>query len=151
MAQLAFRNVDASPAEPVERWPYEGLVAAIERGQISHWARIARSVRRDPWGQVARDVEAYAQYGDDDGVISLLMESIRRARAQAERAERAEVARRVREAIALSGLSAERFAKSVGTSASRLSTYRSGAVTPSAAMLVRIERAGSRAALPDKG
>ncbi len=142
MAQIAFRNVDASLADPVERWPYEALVAAIERGQLSQWARIARAVRRDPWGQVARDVEAYAQYGDDDGVISLLMESIRQAREEAEKAERAEVARRVQEAIASSGLSAERFARFVGTSASRLSTYRSGAVTPSAAMLVRIERAG---------
>jgi transcriptional regulator with XRE-family HTH domain len=37
-------------------------------------------------------------------------------------------------------MTAGRFADLVGTSASRLSTYMSGKVTPSAAMLVRIER-----------
>lgn len=36
-----------------------------------------------------------------------------------------------------------RFAEHIGTSASRLSTYLSGKVTPSAALLLRIERAGA--------
>jgi transcriptional regulator with XRE-family HTH domain len=35
------------------------------------------------------------------------------------------------------------MARLVGTSASRLSTYMSGKVSPSAAMLIRIERVGS--------
>jgi len=38
--------------------------------------------------------------------------------------------------------SAAAFATQVGTSASRLSTYATGRVTPSAAMLVRIEAFG---------
>ena len=47
-------------------------------------------------------------------------------------------------AIERSGLTAAQFAEVAGTSASRLSTYATGRVTPSAAMLVRIERlAGS--------
>ena len=47
-------------------------------------------------------------------------------------------------AITRSGLTAAQFADLVGTSASRLSTDATGRVTPSAAMLVRIERlAGS--------
>ncbi len=66
--------------------------------------------------------------------------AIERARADAERREREEVAERVRQAVRRSGLSKARFAEQVGTSASRLSTYLNGKVTPSAAMLLRIER-----------
>lgn len=148
MADLAFRNIDASPRDPVESWPYEGLVTAIERGSLSDWRRIAESIRRAPWGSVARDLEAYSAYGDEADTAELLMEAVRRARRSAEEADRAEVTRRVRAAIRRSGLPARRFAAEVGTSASRLSTYRSGSVQPSAAMLLRIERESHRLAQP---
>ncbi len=65
--------------------------------------------------------------------------ALQRARDTAETRERDEVALRVREAIARSGLTAAEFAKNIGTSASRLSTYASGQVVPSASMLVRVE------------
>ncbi|MDN5748643.1 MAG: helix-turn-helix domain-containing protein [Pseudonocardia sp.] len=42
--------------------------------------------------------------------------------------------------MAASGRTRADFARSVGTSASRLSTYVNGSVTPSAAMLVRMRR-----------
>ena len=29
---LKFRNITASPEDPVEIWPFEGMVAAVERG-----------------------------------------------------------------------------------------------------------------------
>lgn len=146
MSELTFRNVDAAPLDPVESWPYEGLVTAIERGSLSDWRRIAEAIRKAPWGSVARDVEAYAAYGDEVDTVALLMEAIRRARLRAEESDRAEVTRRVADAVARSGLSARRFAAEVGTSASRLSTYRSGSVQPSAAMLLRIEREADRLA-----
>ena len=44
--------------------------------------------------------------------------------------------------MAPSGLTSARCAEMVGTSAPRLSTYASGKVRPSAAMLLRIERVG---------
>ncbi len=47
----------------------------------------------------------------------------------------------MRAAVERSGLTNAQFAELIGTSASRLSTYLSGQVTPSAAMLVRIEQA----------
>ncbi len=140
MTELAFRNVDASPEDRVESWPYEALVTAIERGYLSHWRRIANAVRLNPWGQVARDVLTYAGQEPDSAVASLLAETVRRARGSAEAAERAEVAERVRQAISRSRLSAAEFAARIGTSASRLSTYATGKVVPSAAMLVRIEK-----------
>lgn len=101
-------------------------------------------VRRAPWGQVARDVEAYAEYGTERRAIALLLESVRRARLEAEAAEREEVARRVDHAIAAVGVSASTFAREVGTSASRLATYRTGAVQPSAGMLLWVEEASQR-------
>jgi len=76
-----------------------------------------------------------------DGVGALFRLAVDRARDNADRSDREEVATRVRDAVKRSGLTKARFAEHVGTSASRLSTYLSGKVTPSAAMLLRIERA----------
>lgn len=139
---LAFRNVDASPDDDVRTWPYEALVTAIDRGLVPDWQPIFTEIRRSPWGSVARRVERYLSYRDPDGVGTLFSLAVDRARADADRADRDEVAARVRAAVDRSGLTNTRFAELVGTSASRLSTYLSGKVTPSAAMLVRIERAG---------
>lgn len=47
---------------------------------------------------------------------------------------------RIDAAVATSGLSMRRFAHALATSPSRLSSYRSGRVAPSAAFLVRAER-----------
>lgn len=138
---LTFRNVDASPTDPVATWPYEALVAALERGLVSDWQPIFAEIRRQPWGSVARRIESYLSYERLPGVAVLFELAIERARMRAEEAERAEVAQRVRAAIAASGMTAAQFAETVGTSASRLSTYANGKVSPSAAMLVRIERA----------
>jgi hypothetical protein len=138
---VAFRNVDASPSNDVRTWPYEGLVTVIDRGLVPDWQPIFAELRRAPWGRVARRVERYLSYREPDGVGTLFALAIERARADADRANRDEVAARLRRAVARSGLTNAEFADGVGTSASRLSTYLSGKVTPSAAMLLRIEHA----------
>jgi len=51
---LAFRNVNADPADPVESWPYEGLVAAMERGGFRDWQRVGRSHPARPVGRGCR-------------------------------------------------------------------------------------------------
>ena len=136
---LKFRNVDASPDDPVESWPQEGIQAALERGSLSDWGRIQRAVARAPWGPVARSLEQVLTYCKPCGVAGLMERGLARARSAAERAERDEVATRVRRAIAKSSLDRKRFAEAIGTSESRLSTYATGSVCPSAAMLLRIE------------
>lgn len=138
---VQFRNVDASPTDDIRTWPYEALVTVIDRGLVSDWQPIFVELRRSPWGKVARRVEHYLSYREPDGVSALFALAIVRARVDADQAERAEVAARVRDAVTHSGLTNREFAQVVGTSASRLSTYLSGKVTPSAAMLIRIERA----------
>lgn len=142
MTSLVFRNVDASPDDDVRTWPYEALVTAIGRGLVPDWRPIFVEIRRSPWGPVARRVERYLSYREPDGAGTLFSLALARARADADRADRDEVAARVRAAVDRSGLTNARFAELVGTSPSRLSTYLSGKVTPSAAMLVRIERTG---------
>jgi hypothetical protein len=137
---LRFRNLDVSPAAPVESWPTEGVLAAVERGFLSDWRRIVAAVRRDPWGPVARRLEQALEVSEAYGTRPLLERALARARADAAVAERAEVARRVRALLDSSGLSRAAFAESIGTSAPRLSTYLSGKVAPSSTLLVRMER-----------
>jgi hypothetical protein len=135
-----FRNVDALPSDDVATWPFEALVTVIERGLVPDWQPVFTEIRARPWGEVARKIEQAAVIADDRAAGRLFTMAVERARADADTVERGEVATRVRRAIARSGLTAADFAAEIGTSASRLSTYATGKVTPSAAMLVRIER-----------
>lgn len=136
---VAFRNVEV--AGPLEEWPYEAIVTVIERGSITDWAVLSRAVKADPWGVVARQIEEYLSYESPYGVGPLLTRAIARARREREAQEKAEVAARVRELIETSGTTMTELASRIGTSRSRLSTYASGKVTPSAAMMLRLERA----------
>lgn len=135
-----FRNVVGSAADPVEQWPYEALVSTIERGTLRDWVPILRAISRSPWGGVARQVEDYLAYESPYGVGPLLRRRIEAARGAAEEGERAAAAARVRALVEESGLSREEFARGIGTSPSRLSTYCTGRVSPSAALLVRMEK-----------
>lgn len=137
---LAFRNVEGSPALPVREWPYEALVAAIERGTLRDWRPILREIRNAPWGAVARQVESYLGYESPYGVGPLLRRAIDRSREAEARDEREAVAEQVRDVIRSSGLTQAEFARSIGTSRSRLSTYASGKVVPSATLMLRMDR-----------
>lgn len=123
-------------------WPFEALVTVIERGLVPDWKPEFDEIRRSPWGSLARRVERYManREPDTDGAGNLFALAIKHARKKQDDEDRANVAERVGQAIASSGLSSAEFAELVGTSASRLSTYRIGKVMPSAAMLLCIER-----------
>lgn len=95
---------------------------------LADWQRIAEAIHTEPWGSVARSVEMYASYGEEVAVSALLTRAIAAGW----------------EAVGRSGLSAREFAHRCGMSASRLSTYRTGKVQLSAAMLVRFERLADR-------
>lgn len=137
---LAFRNIDVTPDDPVERWGVEGLIAAVDRGSIIEWERIAAAIRTDPWGPVALDLVEALHAAEDTGVAGALRAALTRARTATEQADRAEVAASVRDLISRSGLSRREFAARIGTSASRLSTYANGRVVPSAALMRRMQR-----------
>ena len=141
MSAVAFRNVVATPSDPVDSWPFEALVETLERGLVPDWQPVLADIRRHPCGRVARRVGRWAAMLEGDPAARLFTLAIERARQRRETDERDEVAHEIRDAIAGSGMTAAEFAASVGTSASRLSTYATGRVVPSATMLVRIRRA----------
>ena len=37
---LTFRNVDVASDAPVEAWGFEGMLCALERGDIADWQRL---------------------------------------------------------------------------------------------------------------
>lgn len=141
MSTLAFRNIDASPADPVSGWPIEAIQTALERGGLSDWRRLAAAVDNEPWGPVARRIEDVLHYSRPYGIAEAMERVVARARAKTERSERDEVAQDINRLIDKSGLTRAEFASRIGTSSSRLSTYASGRVTPSAALLLRMFRA----------
>jgi DNA-binding transcriptional regulator YiaG len=149
MTALKFRNVSASPDDPVETWPFEGILASVERGSLPDWRRLAAAIRADPWGPVAQQVLEAVRLSHPFGTTELLEGVIDSARDEAAASERAEVATEVRTLVRESGLSRQDFAERIGTSRSRLSTYVSGRVVPSAALMVRMRRvAGQRTLRP---
>ncbi|MFT4036429.1 MAG: helix-turn-helix transcriptional regulator [Patulibacter sp.] len=150
MSRLRFRNIDASPSDPVERWPYEGLVAAIERGAVSDWRRIIETITELPWGGAAANLDAYLAGADETGVTALMRRALHRSREAARTSETQAVAEQVRALIAASGLSRTEFAERAGTSPSRLSTYCTGKVTPSAALTLRFARISQAAQTTDE-
>jgi hypothetical protein len=137
---LKFRNLNVSPDDPVESWPFEGILTAVERGTLPDWRRLAAAIKADPWGPVARQVIEAIDMTHPYGTSELLRGVIMHAQAEAAESERKEVASEIGRLVAGSGLSRQDFADRIGTSRSRLSTYLSGKVTPSAALMVRIRR-----------
>ena len=142
---LKFRNIDASPDDPVETWPFEGILAAVERGTLPDWRRLAAAIRADPWSPVAQQVLEAIRLSRPYGTTELLEAVVTGAREMAIHSEREEVASEVRQLVARSGLSTQDFAERIGTSRSRLSTYMSGKVVPSAALIIRMRRAADHA------
>jgi DNA-binding transcriptional regulator YiaG len=144
MSTLTFRNVDASPDDPVSEWPLEAIQTALERGSLEHWRRLAHAIWAEPWGPVARQVEEVLTYSRPYGVTEAVERATERARKAAEASEREAVAAEIDALVQASGLSRAEFASRIGTSASRLSTYVTGKVTPSATLLARMRRTTQR-------
>jgi DNA-binding transcriptional regulator YiaG len=141
---LVFRNLTISPDAPVSQWPTEAVQAALERGDLADWHRMVAEIRSDPWGRTARQVEEVLSHSRPYGVAEAMETVLSRARERAEAGERAAVAAEIRAAVERSGLGQAAFASRIGTSASRLSTYMSGKVTPSATLMLRIRRVAGR-------
>ncbi len=145
MSNVRFRNLGVTPADPVEEWGVEGLLAAVDRGSLPEWRRISEAVRGEPWGPLTAQLLQALDLAEDRGVAATLRRAVAHARADAERSAREVVRCRFSTLVDESGLTAAEFASRLGTSPSRLSTYLSGKVMPSAALLVRAEGVADRA------
>src|SRR5665647_1228013 len=80
---LAFRNIDASPDDPVQTWPFEGVLGALERGGLPEWRRLAQAIGDQPWGKVARYVEQAVAMAHPFGVSEVMTDLIAEARREA--------------------------------------------------------------------
>jgi len=92
--------------------------------------------------QLAPEAKYPTQLDEIEYVVRWLFDhaAVARARKLAADSERADVASEVQGLVARSGLSKQDFAERIGTSRSRLSTYMSGKVVPSATLMVRMRR-----------
>jgi DNA-binding transcriptional regulator YiaG len=144
MSALKFRNITASVDDPVETWPFEGILTAVERGTLPDWRRLAAAIRADPWGPVAQQVLEAVDLSRPYGTSELVKAVVDRARQDSADAEREQIAGEIRDLVARSGLSQQGFALRIGTSRPRLSTYISGKVTPSAALMLRMRRVAAQ-------
>ncbi len=145
MSTLKFRNITASVDDPVDTWPFEGILTAVERGTLPDWRRLAAAIRADPWGPVAQQVLEAVELSRPYGTAELLTTIVERARQHAAAAERDQVADDIRGFVARSGLTQQDFALRIGTSRSRLSTYMSGKVMPAASLMIRMRRVATQA------
>lgn len=137
---VSFRNLEIGPEAPVSDWGVEGILAAIDRGDLAEWSRIAQAVRENPGGPSAADLEEALDLAEDHGVVAVLRTILQQSRSSD--AER--FAPRFRVWVAASGLSRTQLAERIGTSRSRLSTYENGKVIPSAATAAKVRSLAAR-------
>lgn len=117
-----------------------GLRALVDDRGLPEWRRALAPVALNPWGPEVGLLGSLARAADLTAAVAAVEWCTQVFRARFEEAERREVAREICRLIELSGCSQRDFAHHVGTSASRMSTYANGLVTPSAAMMLRFGR-----------
>ncbi|HWJ66946.1 MAG TPA: helix-turn-helix transcriptional regulator [Nocardioides sp.] len=120
------------------------VLEVFRSGDVVLWRSLVAATMTEPWTGRAADHLALLDPDHrpgEAGGIKALTELCRRI---AEEDERRAVADHIRRTIVRTGLTQREFATLVGTSPSRLSTYVTGTVTPSAAMLLRINRTAKR-------
>ncbi|MGO2746549.1 helix-turn-helix domain-containing protein [Microbacterium sp.] len=135
---LRFRNIDATPDDPVDRWGFEGMLAAIDRGYARDWRKLVDAVAADP---ALRDEFDEARDAAESHATVMLLD------AMLDRATRSssEIALdRLRSAFRGTRMSQGELAAQLGTSRTRLNSYLSGKVTPSMDVLVAVERLSER-------
>lgn len=130
---LRFRNIDATPADPVEVWGFEGMLAAIDRGYASDWRKLIDALADEP---ALREIYDDARDGAESRATVALIDA---ALALTQRTAEEEALARLRAAFRQTRLTQAEVASRLGTSRPRMTSYLSGAVTPSMDVLVAVE------------
>lgn len=136
---LVVTDVDPNRPGPLLTTP-EDVARVWDHGGIRAWRGQVAIIASNPWAPYGSELKELALAADRPFPVYAIEEAVRVYRSRFERRERELVAREIRRLVAISGLSQREFAAMAGTSASRLSTYVNGLVTPSATMMVRIRR-----------
>lgn len=129
---------------PVEFWPTAAIRAALETDDLAVWQRIVAAIKRDPFGRTARQVEEVLETARPYGVSKALAEVLTRTREHLEANEREEVARHIRALLERSGLGQQEFASRIGVPTKEFAAFLAGATSPSAALMVRMQRLAER-------
>lgn len=137
---LRFRNVEVSVDAPVEEWGFEGLLAAVDRGDVGDWRKITAAVAEDPYGPVTEVLFEVLELAEDSGAAGALATAVEIIRERRTAADRAAVAAELRDLVQRSGLDQGSFARRIGTSRTRLNTYLSAKTMPSALVMLRARR-----------
>ncbi|GAC81280.1 hypothetical protein SAMN04488550_1432 [Gordonia malaquae] len=77
---LQFRNLVVTPDDPVDQWGVEGVLAALDRGTLKNWRKIAAAVRSDPHGRTAEDLDVALRLAEDRGAVAIMTRVLARAR-----------------------------------------------------------------------
>lgn len=139
---LLIADIDTSRRAPMPVTPEE-IRLIVERGGADLWRRILANVAERPWGPDATHLAALARDAGLEAAATAVERCAEVFRKRIDESDRLAIAREVRRLVAVSGCSQREFAKHIGTSAPRLSTYGTGGVTPSATMMLRITRVSS--------
>ena len=139
---LKFRNIDATPDDPVSAWGFEGMLAAIDRGYARDWRKLVAALAADP---SLREVFSEAAEAAESRSTVLLLERAL-ARATATPAELA--LERLQDAYRGTRMTQAQLASELGTSRTRLNSYLNGRVTPSMDVLVAVEQLAARYRAP---
>ncbi|KAA1419244.1 helix-turn-helix domain-containing protein [Nocardioides humilatus] len=137
--KLLATGVDPDRYLPVIRTPAE-LLGLVDGGSVLEWRHHLAVIAASPWSPYARHLGDLAGQIARPQAAEVIDRFTELCREQNKEAEREQVANEVRRLVAESGATQRQFAQWVGTSASRLSTYVSGSVTPSASLMLRMTR-----------
>jgi hypothetical protein len=130
---LRFRNIDATPDDPVDAWGFEGMLAAIDRGYAADWRKLIEAVAVDPsLRAVYEDARAAAE---SQATVALLDAAL----AARSRSAQEEARDRLRAAFRATRLTQAQLAARLETSRPRMTSYLSGGVTPAMDVLVGVE------------
>jgi hypothetical protein len=143
--QLLAVGVDTDRPAPMPDTPEE-LRTLVEEQGLDAWRPLLANIAVNPFGPDAGRLAELADEAGLEDAARALEACTTEFRRQFEDSEREEVSQEIKDLLALCGYSQRRFAKYIGTSGPRLSTYVNGLVIPSATMMVRIRRCATELA-----
>jgi len=136
---LLLEGIDPDQHLPVIRNQSE-LLGLADGGSVLEWRYHLAMIAASPWSPYSQHIVELANTADRPLVAALVARFTDVCREHNKEHEREHVAEEVRRMVSASGASQRQFSQWVGTSPSRLSTYISGSVTPSASMMLRMRR-----------
>lgn len=134
-----FRNIDLDTSASIAELSFEAIQTIMSRGSLQDWQLLGAEIKRNPWGELARNVETIAGWNENYGVDALFLRHIEQSRSDVRRRAKLRFARRIRHLRRTLGLTLEQMAGRIGTSVSRLSDYENAKVSPTSEVLGRIE------------